>query len=179
MAHKQLVLFVALAAFATPVFAVDTNAVIGGALGGGTGAAVGSAIGGRDGALIGGALGGAAGAAIATSGSKETKVVTRFWILGGLFAILALSPLHAYFSSAVTRHGGLEQSLLAGGLLLWDVWLIGGRRRWLWAWTSLAGVALYRGEAINSAWLVLPAVCTYLAAYRFYGAFIAAKRQAG
>ncbi len=40
---------------------------------------------------------------------------------------------------------------------------------------SLAGVALYRGEAINSAWLVLAAVCTYLAAYRFYGAFIAAK----
>ena len=77
MARKQLFLLVALAAFATPVFAVDTNAVIGGALGGGTGAAVGSAIGGRDGAIIGGALGGAAGAAIATSGSKETKVVTR------------------------------------------------------------------------------------------------------
>jgi len=40
---------------------------------------------------------------------------------------------------------------------------------------SLAGVACIGGEAINSAWLVLAAVCTYLAAYRFYGAFIAAK----
>lgn len=27
------------------------------------------------------------------SGWKETKVVTRFWILGGLFAIIALSTL--------------------------------------------------------------------------------------
>jgi len=77
MARNHLFLFVALLAFSTPVIAVDTNAVIGGALGGGTGAAVGSAIGGRDGAIIGGALGGAAGAAIATSGSKETNVWTR------------------------------------------------------------------------------------------------------
>ena len=77
MASKQILAFVALATFVAPAFAVDTNAVIGGALGGGTGAAVGSAIGGRDGAIIGGAIGGAAGAAIATSGSKETKVVTK------------------------------------------------------------------------------------------------------
>jgi carbon starvation protein len=40
---------------------------------------------------------------------------------------------------------------------------------------TLAGVALARGETINSAWLVLAAVCTYLAAYRFYAAFIAAN----
>lgn len=40
---------------------------------------------------------------------------------------------------------------------------------------SLGGVALHRGETINSAWLVTAAVCSYLAAYRFYGAFIAAK----
>lgn len=77
MTTKHLLLLVALAALTTPALAVDTKAVIGGALGGGTGAAVGSAIGGRDGAIIGGALGGAAGAAIATSGSKESKVVTR------------------------------------------------------------------------------------------------------
>ena len=77
MTAKHLLLLAALAAFSTPVLAVDAKAVIGGALGGGTGAAVGSAIGGRDGAIIGGALGGAAGAAIATSGSKEAKVVTR------------------------------------------------------------------------------------------------------
>lgn len=77
MAHKQILVLAALAVFAAPAFAVDGKAVLGGAIGGGTGAAVGSAIGGRDGAIIGGALGGAAGAAIATSGSKETKVVTK------------------------------------------------------------------------------------------------------
>jgi len=70
MARKQILILVALSAFAAPAFAIDGNAVIGGAIGGGTGAAVGSALGGRDGAIIGGALGGAAGAAIATSGSK-------------------------------------------------------------------------------------------------------------
>lgn len=42
----------------------------------------------------------------------------------------------------------------------------------------LGGVALHRGETINSAWLVMAAVCTYLAAYRFYAAFIAAKVMA-
>ena len=77
MTRKQTLVLFALATFAAPAFAIDGNAVIGGAIGGGTGAAVGSAIGGRDGAIIGGALGGAAGAAIATSGSKETKVVTK------------------------------------------------------------------------------------------------------
>ncbi|MBT9589822.1 MAG: hypothetical protein IV089_02735 [Thiobacillus sp.] len=77
MVHKQILVLTALAVFAAPACAVDGKAVLGGAIGGGTGAAVGSAIGGRDGAIIGGALGGAAGAAIATSGSKETKVVTK------------------------------------------------------------------------------------------------------
>ncbi len=42
----------------------------------------------------------------------------------------------------------------------------------------LGGIALKRGEAINSAWLVTAAVCTYLAAYRFYASFIAAKVMA-
>jgi hypothetical protein len=77
MARKHILTLAALATFSAPAFAVDGSAVIGGAIGGGAGAAVGSAIGGRDGAIIGGALGGAAGAAIGTSGSKETKVVTR------------------------------------------------------------------------------------------------------
>ena len=74
MARKQTLVFFALAALAAPAFAggVDGHAVLGGALGGGTGAAVGSALGGRDGAIIGGAIGGAAGAAIATSGTKKT-----------------------------------------------------------------------------------------------------------
>ncbi|MBS1872632.1 MAG: carbon starvation protein A [Acidobacteria bacterium] len=39
----------------------------------------------------------------------------------------------------------------------------------------LAVVAISRGEPINSIWLVLAAVCTYLLAYRFYAKFIAAK----
>jgi carbon starvation protein len=40
---------------------------------------------------------------------------------------------------------------------------------------ALGGIALQRGESINSVWLVTAAVCTYFAAYRLYGAFIAAK----
>jgi carbon starvation protein len=37
---------------------------------------------------------------------------------------------------------------------------------------ALAVVALSRGEMINSVWLVVAAICTYLIAYRFYGLFI-------
>ncbi|HXH24340.1 MAG TPA: carbon starvation CstA family protein [Vicinamibacterales bacterium] len=49
----------------------------------------------------------------------------------------------------------------------------------VWAAISVAGalafglLALSRGEAINAAWLVVAAVCTYLVAYRFYSRFIA------
>ena len=39
----------------------------------------------------------------------------------------------------------------------------------------LGGVALYRGEHINSIWLVLAAACTYAIAYRFYGKWLAAR----
>jgi len=79
MTPKHTLVLFALSTLVSPALAggIDGNAVIGGALGGGAGAAVGSAVGGRDGAIIGGAIGGAAGAAIATSGSKETKVVTK------------------------------------------------------------------------------------------------------
>jgi carbon starvation protein len=42
----------------------------------------------------------------------------------------------------------------------------------------LGGVALYRGEHINSIWLVLAAACTYITAYRFYGRFVAARVMA-
>ncbi len=45
---------------------IDTNAVLGGAIGGGAGAAVGSAVGGRNGAIVGSAVGAAAGVVIAT-----------------------------------------------------------------------------------------------------------------
>src|ERR1700680_749876 len=39
----------------------------------------------------------------------------------------------------------------------------------------VAGIAIDRGEPVNSMWLVLAAVCTYVVGFRFYGAFIAAK----
>lgn len=77
MSRKQILVLLAAATFSIPAFAADGKAVLGGAIGGGTGAAIGSSIGGRDGAIIGGAIGGAAGAAIATSGSRESRVVTR------------------------------------------------------------------------------------------------------
>jgi len=51
----------------------------------------------------------------------------------------------------------------------------------LWAAVAIAagiglgGIALYRGEHINSLWLVLAAACSYATAYRFYGKFISAR----
>src|SRR5690242_20217220 len=39
----------------------------------------------------------------------------------------------------------------------------------------LGGIALNRGEHINSIWLVLAAACSYAIGYRFYGKFIAAR----
>jgi carbon starvation protein len=40
---------------------------------------------------------------------------------------------------------------------------------------ALAAIAFERHEPINAVWLVLAAVCTYLIAYRFYAAFLAAR----
>jgi carbon starvation protein len=42
----------------------------------------------------------------------------------------------------------------------------------------LGAIAASRGESINSIWLVLAAICSYLIAYRFYGKFIAARVMA-
>ncbi|MDP8981747.1 MAG: carbon starvation protein A [Acidobacteriota bacterium] len=39
----------------------------------------------------------------------------------------------------------------------------------------LAGIALNRGEHINSIWIVLAAACTYAIGFRFYAKFIAAR----
>ena len=51
-------------------------------------------------------------------------------------------------------------------LLLWiQVGLIGA--------LALGGIAVWRGETINAAWLIIAAVCTYAVAYRFYSRFIA------
>ncbi|MCU0247357.1 MAG: carbon starvation protein A [Bryobacter sp.] len=43
---------------------------------------------------------------------------------------------------------------------------------------SLGGIALWRGERINSMWLILAAAGTFLTAFRFYAKFIAAKVMA-
>jgi len=40
---------------------------------------------------------------------------------------------------------------------------------------ALGGIALHRGETINSAWLVVAALCVYAIGYRFYSLFVAAK----
>src|SRR6516165_5914098 len=42
----------------------------------------------------------------------------------------------------------------------------------------LAGIALRRGEPINSTWLVIAAACTYATGYRLYAKFIAARVMA-
>src|SRR5579862_7132956 len=42
----------------------------------------------------------------------------------------------------------------------------------------LGGIALNRGEHINSIWLVLAAACTYAVGYRFYAKFISARVMA-
>jgi carbon starvation protein len=39
----------------------------------------------------------------------------------------------------------------------------------------LGAIALYRGEHINSIWLVLAAACSYATGYRFYSRFLAAR----
>ncbi len=40
---------------------------------------------------------------------------------------------------------------------------------------ALAAIALERGEPLNGIWFVVAAGCTYLVAYRFYSAFLAAR----
>src|SRR5579862_3218810 len=56
--------------------------------------------------------------------------------------------------------------------------------RALWAVVSVAAavamavVAQSRAEPVNSIWLIVAAVCTYLLGYRFYAAFVAAKVMA-
>ncbi|MBZ5539422.1 MAG: carbon starvation protein A [Acidobacteriia bacterium] len=40
---------------------------------------------------------------------------------------------------------------------------------------ALATIALHRGEPLNATWFVLAAACSYLVAFRFYSAFLAAR----
>src|SRR3982751_5838833 len=43
---------------------------------------------------------------------------------------------------------------------------------------SLGAIALFRGEHINSLWLVMAAACSYAIGYRFYAKFISARVMA-
>ncbi|TAJ93969.1 MAG: carbon starvation protein A [Gammaproteobacteria bacterium] len=54
------------------------------------------------------------------------------------------------------------------GILVWTVIALAGAG-------ALGGIALHRGETINSLWFIIAALCTYLIGFRFYSAFIAAK----
>src|SRR6185369_14528569 len=40
---------------------------------------------------------------------------------------------------------------------------------------ALGSLAIWRGETVNAVWFVIAAVAVYSIAYRFYGAFLAAK----
>ena len=40
---------------------------------------------------------------------------------------------------------------------------------------AVGGIALHRGETINSLWFIVAALCVYALAYRFYSAFVAAR----
>lgn len=40
---------------------------------------------------------------------------------------------------------------------------------------AVGGIALHRGESINSLWFIAAALCVYALAYRFYSAWIAAR----
>ncbi|HTB15499.1 MAG TPA: carbon starvation CstA family protein [Bryobacteraceae bacterium] len=57
-------------------------------------------------------------------------------------------------------------------------------KRLLWALIAIAAafamatIAQSRGEPVNSMWLVIAAVCTYLLGYRFYAGFLAARVMA-
>ena len=40
---------------------------------------------------------------------------------------------------------------------------------------AIAVLAVFRGETVNAVWFVVAAVAVYTIAYRFYGAFLAAR----
>ncbi len=54
------------------------------------------------------------------------------------------------------------------GVLAWvAIGILGG--------AALGSIAIHRGEPLNAMWFVLAASCSYLLAYRFYSAFLAAR----
>lgn len=54
------------------------------------------------------------------------------------------------------------------GMLVWLAVAVAGA-------AAVGGIALHRGESINSLWFIVAAVCVFAIGYRFYSAFIAAK----
>ncbi|MES2677935.1 MAG: carbon starvation CstA family protein [Pseudomonadota bacterium] len=61
----------------------------------------------------------------------------------------------------------MAKSLDLKHILLWlTIALIGA--------ASFAFIAFFRGETINSLWIITAAICTYLIAYRFYSAWVCA-----
>ena len=68
-------------------------------------------------------------------------------------------PLHAFHA---------QRGLAGPGLLLWLTVAIVGA-------AAVGGIALHRGEAINSLWFIVAAVCVYAIAYRFYSAYVATR----
>jgi Carbon starvation protein, predicted membrane protein len=53
-------------------------------------------------------------------------------------------------------------------LALWSAVAVGGAG-------AVGGIALHRGESINTLWFIAAALCVYALAYRFYGAWVAAR----
>jgi carbon starvation protein len=70
------------------------------------------------------------------------------------------------FQQFVGRPGGALKPIIK--ILVWSAIAIAGA-------VALGAIALNRGEPVNAIWFVLAAGCSYLVAYRFYSAFIAAK----
>ncbi len=66
---------------------------------------------------------------------------------------------------------GVQQQAVSNKPVPWLVWVaiavLGA--------AALGGIALRRGETINSLWFIVAALCIYSLAYRFYSAFIAAR----
>ncbi len=71
--------------------------------------------------------------------------------------------MQSSFNSARRQHG-----LGGPGLLAWLAVAILGAG-------AVGGIALHRGETIDSLWFIVAALCVYAIAYRFYSAFIATK----
>ena len=66
---------------------------------------------------------------------------------------------------------GVQQRSATNKPVPWPIWLaiavLGA--------AALGGIALRRGETINSLWFIIAAVCIYSLAFRFYSAFIATR----